>query len=1022
MDDRLQRSVMSQPDDVPDSSLSRRVWWVNQGRSYPAESAAGIVFAGISERNIGHHRDVGRMEPGDVVLHYRQGSVVALGETVADPVQGSRPYGDPASRDHGWLTRVEYFPLAAPVAIGDLPRRAEVRGPFNVQGGVNQGYLFSLPSDYAAEVRSLFADRWPPGSPWSSTQRRYWLFQANPAQWNLAEEQSTMPMGGTFDWTVTRYRAEMEEGDGLLLWQSGRQSGLYSVARLTGRAELAATPDFRPVGGPAQEHRVGFTVVRHARPHVPRSVVKDTPLLSGLGVLSQPQGTNYRVTQEQWRAALALVPLEDRGDPAAWDTLLHWARRFSETVDLDRDEREYKLDFATKLQLSRSALAAGEDWVPSLHAALRATNVLNYRDVDRFKALVAEEPAEVEAALGELWDSGSDPVDAVAAFTERLPQLPRPGTSASIASLLRAAVDAQNAPIFKPTAFAKAYSRVGWPATSPPVPSARYREAVAFLDEFKVRYDATVDVVLRDRLDAQGLLWRVVSGQPPDSWSESEQQAYRAFVGGDDVSDIAELVQQFRHEHGYPTEKDINRGVERRDLATALSREALADPDEKLLNQLAGPAYGSPRPQPGFNVLLKEDESRAAVAASLTHLLHGEGDVVDRLDSCIAGAHKLDGVGEAILVKALAVWDPKTWFPGYVAGGKVGKLKVLELLGIPVDPTGSKAQVAARTNGALRRVLDPFFPDDPWGVQTFAWWVLHRENVPDDDLQQLADELYLTKEFLDEAEELLADKGQVVFYGPPGTGKTFVARKLAGHIARGGGTVEKVQFHPSYAYEDFVEGYRPRLSSTGHVTYAVVDGPLKRIAAQATERPDVTHVLLIDELNRGNVAKILGELLFLLEYRDEEIRLQYSDGPFSLPENLKVIGTMNTADRSIALVDTALRRRFHFVAFFPDAPPIDAVLRRWLADRSPELLWVADVVDRANAELADRNLAIGPSHFLKDGLTERHVERAWKASVLPFLEEHFFGDPEQLRRFDLARLRRGSTDVVPPGPEDGRAG
>ncbi len=107
-------------------------------------------------------------------------------------------------------------------------------------------------------------------------------------------------------------------------------------------------------------------------------------------------------------------------------------------------------------------------------------------------------------------------------------------------------------------------------------------------------------------------------------------------------------------------------------------------------------------------------------------------------------------------------------------------------------------------------------------------------------------------------------------------------------------------------------------------------------------------MLLIDEINRANVSKVLGELVFLLEYRDEEIHLQYSDAGFSLPANLQIIATMNTADRSIALIDTALRRRFHFVAFFPDTPPIDSLLRRWLHDNHPDLAWVADVVDRAN--------------------------------------------------------------------------
>jgi 5-methylcytosine-specific restriction protein B len=179
--------------------------------------------------------------------------------------------------------------------------------------------------------------------------------------------------------------------------------------------------------------------------------------------------------------------------------------------------------------------------------------------------------------------------------------------------------------------------------------------------------------------------------------------------------------------------------------------------------------------------------------------------------------------------------------------------------------------------------------------------------------------------------------------------------------------------------------------------------------------------LLIDELNRANVSKVLGELLFLLEYRDEEIRLQYSEAPFALPKNLRIIATMNTADRSIALVDAALRRRFHFVPFFPDTPPIDTLLRRWMRDNHPELLWVAEVVDRANEALADRNLAIGPSHFLKPRLDEGTVRRTWQHSVLPFLEEHFFADPDQLNRFELDRLR-SATGIEASAPNAGLEG
>ena len=152
---------------------------------------------------------------------------------------------------------------------------------------------------------------------------------------------------------------------------------------------------------------------------------------------------------------------------------------------------------------------------------------------------------------------------------------------------------------------------------------------------------------------------------------------------------------------------------------------------------------------------------------------------------------------------------------------------------------------------------------------------------------------------------------------------------------------------------------------------------------------------------------MLGELYFLLEYRDEEIRLQYSDRPFSLPGNLYIIGTMNTADRSIALVDLALRRRFYFVEFHPDDEPVKDVLHDWLADKSPDMEWVADVVERANELMReDRHAAIGPSYFMKDDLNEEAVRRIWKHSVLPYIEELRFGESESLDEFDLDRLRR----------------
>ena len=274
-----------------------------------------------------------------------------------------------------------------------------------------------------------------------------------------------------------------------------------------------------------------------------------------------------------------------------------------------------------------------------------------------------------------------------------------------------------------------------------------------------------------------------------------------------------------------------------------------------------------------------------------------------------------------------------------------------------------------------------------------------------DDIEALAKELLLQPDFLHNIERLLDDKAQVIFQGPPGTGKTYVARRLAQCLAGARDRVRLVQFHPSYAYEDFVQGYRPTLDDEGRASFALRDGPLVQMADKARREPGTRHFLVIDEINRGNLAKVFGELYFLLEYRDEAMRLQYSDKPFELPRNLYIIGTMNTADRSIALVDLALRRRFHFVEFHPDRPPVEGLLGRWLDSNAEGLEWVGDIVELANQKLANREAAIGPSYFMQDDLTEEKVELTWEHNVLPYIEEQLYGQHDRLAEFALDRLR-----------------
>ena len=276
---------------------------------------------------------------------------------------------------------------------------------------------------------------------------------------------------------------------------------------------------------------------------------------------------------------------------------------------------------------------------------------------------------------------------------------------------------------------------------------------------------------------------------------------------------------------------------------------------------------------------------------------------------------------------------------------------------------------------------------------------------PPSNLQTLADELLFDVEHLHKIESLLNDKRQVIFQGPPGTGKTYVARKLANCLSGSKERVWLVQFHPSYAYEDFVQGYRPGLTD-GQPGFKLRNGPLLEAAEKARAEPAAKHFLVIDEINRGNLSKVFGELYFLLEYRDAEMRLLYADEPFSLPDNLYIIGTMNTADRSIALVDLALRRRFHFVEFHPHKPPVEGILRRWLEQNAPAMSWVADIVDLTNEKLDDQQAAIGPSYFMKDSFNEEMLSLIWEHNVRPYIEEHLYGEHDRLGQFGLDMLRR----------------
>lgn len=310
------------------------------------------------------------------------------------------------------------------------------------------------------------------------------------------------------------------------------------------------------------------------------------------------------------------------------------------------------------------------------------------------------------------------------------------------------------------------------------------------------------------------------------------------------------------------------------------------------------------------------------------------------------------------------------------------------------DPKSSQSLQLTLENAA--ELMDVF--RDAFGIA----WGRKGKQPSDSDVEpkfpdatdELAEKLYMTKPWLQQCIDLLRDRPQLIFYGPPGTGKTYLAKALAEHLSSAE-NMKVVQFHPSYSYEDFFEGFRPGRSSNGQVSYRLHQGPLRLLAEDARQNPGVLYTLIIDEINRGNLSKIFGELYYLLEYRDESINLLYSEKieTFYLPKNVVIIGTMNTVDRSIASMDSAMRRRFSFMHLHPSEEPTRGILRRWLIDGGYPMA-AAELLDELNRLIEDRDFKVGPSYFMRPGATtSKGIDLAWQTSVIPLLEEFFFRDP-----------------------------
>lgn len=262
-------------------------------------------------------------------------------------------------------------------------------------------------------------------------------------------------------------------------------------------------------------------------------------------------------------------------------------------------------------------------------------------------------------------------------------------------------------------------------------------------------------------------------------------------------------------------------------------------------------------------------------------------------------------------------------------------------------------------------------------------------------------EVYMDEDTYNTLTELLEAKYNVILQGAPGVGKTFAAKRLAYSIMGQKDTsrVAMVQFHQSYSYEDFIQGYRP--SKDG---FELENGTFYKFCKEAEEDNERPYFFIIDEINRGNLSKILGELMMLIEKdkRGEKIKLLYSNEWFTVPQNVRIIGMMNTADRSLALMDYALRRRFAFFDFAPAFP--SEGFKNYLAEKnSPKLESIITAVESLNNTIsADESLGdgfrIGHSYFCTDGeITDEWLKSVVEYEVIPLIKEYWFDEPTKVR-------------------------